>query len=112
MKQIGNMRSYSLDEITDELIGKEGTAERNKFDMEVEESVRAFQIGEAIRKARTEQKMTQAELGERAGVNCSQVSKMENGRNISFQMLGRIFKALGVKTASLDLGTCGKLALW
>lgn len=42
MKQIGDMKSYSLDEITDELIGKKGSTERNKFDMEVEESVRAY----------------------------------------------------------------------
>lgn len=42
MKQIGDIKSYSLDEITDELIGKKGTAERNRFDMEVEESVRAY----------------------------------------------------------------------
>lgn len=42
MKQIGDMKSYSLDEITDELIGKKGSTERNKFDMEVEESVWAY----------------------------------------------------------------------
>lgn len=42
MKQIGDIKSYSLDEITDELIGKKGTAERNKFDIEVEDSVRAY----------------------------------------------------------------------
>lgn len=42
MKQIEYMKSYSLDEITDELIGKKGSTERNKFDMEVEESVRAY----------------------------------------------------------------------
>lgn len=42
MKQIGDIKSYSLDEITDELIGKKGTAERDKFEMEVEESIRAF----------------------------------------------------------------------
>lgn len=42
MKQIGDLKSYSLDEITDELIGKKGTAESNKFDIEVEDSVRAY----------------------------------------------------------------------
>lgn len=42
MKQTGDIKSYSLEEITDELIGKKGSAERNKFDMEVKESVRAY----------------------------------------------------------------------
>lgn len=37
MKQIGNMKFYSLDEVTDEIIGEKGTVERNEFDNSVED---------------------------------------------------------------------------
>lgn len=36
MEQIGDMRLWSLDEIIDEEIGKEGTPEREAFDARVE----------------------------------------------------------------------------
>ncbi len=56
MKQVGNMKLYSLEEVTDEIIGKKGTSERDDFDCKVEEALYAYKIGEAIKKARLELK--------------------------------------------------------
>lgn len=112
MKQVGDMKLYSLDEVTDELIGKKGSTERAEFDNKVEEALHAYRIGEAIKKARIMQNLTQEELGERVGVQKSQISRIEKGYSISIPTMSRVFKALGIATATLDLGICGKVALW
>lgn len=112
MKQVGNMKLYSLEEVTDELIGQKGTQERDDFDCKVEEALHAYRIGEAIKNARLKQNLTQAELGERIGVQKAQISRMERGYSISIPTMSRVFKALGIATATLDLGIGGKVALW
>ena len=112
MKQIGNMKLYSLEEVTDELIGPKGSLEREKFDRQVEESLHTYRSGEAIKKERLRQNPTQDELGETIGVQKAQISRMERGYSISIPTMSRVFKALGINTATLDLGTCGKVALW
>ena len=102
------MKFYSLDEVTDEIIGKKGTAERNEFDNEVEEALHAYRIGEAIKKARIQHNLTQEELGEKIGVKRSQICKLENGRcSPTLSTMSRVFRALGITTATLDLGIGG-----
>jgi len=113
MKQVGNMKFYSLDEVTDEIIGKKGTAERDEFDNEVEEALHAYRVGEAIKKARIQHNLTQEELGEKIGVKRSQICKLENGRcSPTLSTISRVFRALGIASATLDLGIGGKVALW
>lgn len=112
MKQIGNMKLYSLEEVTDEMIGKKGTPVRDNFDRKVEVALHAYRIGEAIKNARLKQNLTQEELGERIGVQKAQISRMERGYSISIPTMSRVFKALGITTATLDLGVAGKVALW
>lgn len=112
MKQVGNMKLYSLEEVTDELIGKKGTPGREDFDRKVEDALHAYRIGEAIRAERLRQNLTQEELGERIGVQKAQISRMERGYSISIPTMSRVFKALGISTATLDLGIAGKVALW
>ena len=112
MEQIGNMKLYSLEEVKDDLLGKVGTPTRDEHERKVEESLYAYRIGEAIKKARMMQNLTQEELGERIGVQRAQISRIENGYSISIPTMSRIFKALGIASATLDLGTCGKVALW
>ena len=113
MKQIGNMKLYSLEEVTDELIGPKGSLEREKFDRQVEESLHTYRIGEAIKKERLRQNLTQDELGKRVGVQRSQICRLESGRtNITIPVMSRVFQALGIATATLDLGAAGKIALW
>lgn len=39
MKQVGNMKLYSLDEVKDKLIGKVGTPERDEYERKVTEAM-------------------------------------------------------------------------
>lgn len=112
MEQIGNMKLYSLEEVKDEVLGKIGTPVRDEHERRVEAALHAYRIGEAIKKARIEQNLTQEELGERIGVKRAQVSRLEKGYSISIPTMSRVFRALGVPTASIDLGKIGKVALW
>ncbi len=113
MEKLGNLEIYSFDEILDEHIGKIGTEKRDNFEKEVEESVHAYRLGEAIKRARKEQNLTQEQLGERIGVKKAQISRLERGHNITIPTMGRVFRALGIKTASVDFGgSIGKIALW
>lgn len=112
MEQIGNMKLYSFEEVKDELIGKVGTPERDEHERKVTEAVHAYHIGEAIKKARLLQNLTQEQLGERVGVKKAQISRLERGYSITIPTMSRVFKALGISTATLDLGIGGKVALW
>ena len=106
------MKLHSHDEMLDSVIGVKGTSGRDEFDSKLRAEIEAYQIGEAIKQTRRQQNLTQKELGERMGVQESQISKIESGKSITFSTIVRAFKALGVKSASLDLGTMGRVALW
>lgn len=112
MKKIGDMKLYTLDEAKDMLLGKVGTPERDEHERKVNEALYAYRIGEAIKKARLMQNLTQEELGERVGVQRAQISRIEKGYSISIPTMSRVFKALGIATATLDLGMAGKVTLW
>ena len=104
---------YSSEEVLDKHFGKVGTPHRDEFERSVASSVHAYKLGEAIKKARLEQNLTQEQLGERVGVQRAQISRLEKGYSISIPTISRVFQALGVTTATLDLGgTIGKIALW
>lgn len=107
------MKLTPLSEIVDEVWGKIGTPERDAMETQLKEEVHAYFVGEAIKKARQAQNMTQEELGEKIGVQRAQISKLEKGKSvITLPTMSRVFKALGINTATLDLGTFGKVALW
>ena len=79
----------------------------------MKEEIHAYFVGEAIRKARLQQKITQEQLGERIGVKRSQICKLESGKSsMTLSTMGRVFRALGFATATLDLGSGGKVNLW
>ena len=107
------MNLTTFDELKGELWGKRGTPEREEMERQLKEEVEACRLGEIIRKARTEQNLTQEELGERVGVQKSQISRLEKGKNpVTLRTLTRVFRALGVTTASIDLGALGNVQLW
>ena len=106
------MKTYTFDEVKDELIGKVGTSERDEHERKVAEAVNAFRLGEVVRERRLDQNLTQEELGKRMGVKKSQVSKLERGDDMSLRSMRRVFRALGVESATLDLGAAGKVTLW
>ena len=105
---MGNKSFYTEEEALDMAIGKRGTPEREKLENDFE----SFLIGEAIKQTRQKKQLTQKQLGELIGVKESQISKIESGKSITYSTIVKVFKALGARTASLDLGALGKVALW
>lgn len=88
------MKTYSLDEVQDELIGKVGTANRDKFEYELKMDL----IGKAIKQTRQERQMTQEELGKLIGVQKAQISRLEsNASNVTMDTLMKVFTALKAK---------------
>ena len=88
------MKKYTLEELTDKYIGKEGTKEREQFEFELKLDI----LGEMIKKARKEQHLTQEQLGELVGVQKAQISKIEtNAKDVRFSTIMRVFEALKAK---------------
>ena len=76
---------YTLEEIEDKYIGEKGTPKRDAY----EEELNSFLIG----------------------VQRAQISRIENGKNLTFSTIARVFKAMGI-SAKLEIGSMGKVALW
>ena len=88
------MKIYSLDEMIDKHVGKVGTPNREAFENEL----RIDLLGEAIKQARKERHLTQAELGQLVGVKKAQISKLENSlTDARFETIIKVFKALNAK---------------
>lgn len=110
---MARMNLTPVDYMKDELWGPIGTPERDAMESQLKEEINTYLVGEAIKNARLKQRITQEELGERIGVKRSQICKLESGKSsITISTMGRVFKALGIPTATLDLGVAGKVALW
>lgn len=110
---MAKMNFIPADKLVDDVWGKVGTPERDEMEARLKEEVQAYYVGEAIKNARLKQNLTQEELGERIGVKRSQICKLENGKcSITLSTMGKVFRALGIATATLDLGIGGKVALW
>ena len=110
---MAKMKFTPADEMKDELWGPIGTPERDAMEAQLKEDIQSYFVGEAIKKARLKQNLTQEELGERVGVKRSQICKLESGKSsITLSTMSKVFKALGIATATLDLGIGGQVALW
>lgn len=92
---MAQMKLYTHDEMLDRVVGKKGTPRRDAMEAELQ----SYLIGEAIRKSRKEKKLTQEQLGALMGVRRSQVSRIENGHNLTVGTIVRAFKAMGVPAA-------------
>lgn len=101
------MKLYTQEEMLDKVLGKKGEALRNKYEADMD----SYLMGEAIKKARQSKKLSQEQLGKLIGVTRSQVCRIENGHNLSFGTIARVFRAMGI-SASFDMGGYGKVALW
>ncbi len=88
------MKTYTLDQVQDELIGKIGTTERDLFEYELKMDL----VGKAIKQTRQERNLTQEELGKLIGVQKAQISRLENNAgNVTMDTLLRVFTALKAK---------------
>lgn len=88
------MKTLTLDEVQDTLIGKIGTPDRDRFEYELHKDL----IGQAIKQTRQERHLTQEELGKLIGVQKAQISRIENNAsNVTIDTLMRVFNALQAK---------------
>ena len=92
------IKIYTHDEMLDKVIGLKGTESRDEYDEEMED----FLIGLAIKRAREAKKLTQAQLGEKIGVQRARICSIEKGTNLRLSTLRKIFKALGLEV-DLDI---------
>jgi DNA-binding XRE family transcriptional regulator len=88
------LKTFTLEEITDKHIGQAGTPKREAFENEL----RLDLLGEAIKQARLDRKLTQEELGKLVGVQKAQISKLENSlTDVRVETILKVFKALNAK---------------
>jgi transcriptional regulator with XRE-family HTH domain len=72
--------------------------------------MQSFLVGEAIKRTRKSQNLTQEELAKKLGIQRAQVSKIENGNNLTISTISRVFSALGVNV-SLNVPGVGNISL-
>ena len=88
------LKQYSLDEVTDEIVGKVGTDEREQFEFELKLDL----LGDIVKQTRLERHLTQEQLGELIGVKKAQISKIENNiKDVRFSTIMKVFNALKAK---------------
>jgi DNA-binding XRE family transcriptional regulator len=93
MKQDNNLLT-SVDDIMDNRYGKVGTPEREQFRREAY----AYCMGQVIHDARKSEKITQAELASRTGIDKAYISKIEKGVvEPGIGTFYRIIDALGLR---------------
>jgi HTH-type transcriptional regulator / antitoxin HipB len=91
MAKTATIKSYSLAEMKDKYIGKVGTNDRDNYEYELRMDV----LGQMIKTARQERKLTQEQLGELVGVQKAQISKLESSANsATIDTILKVFKAL------------------
>lgn len=103
---MGTMKTYTQEEVEDKLIGKKGTPARDRYDSEID----MFLVGKALREARLSKRLTQEELGKLVGVQKAQISRIENGKNLTLSTIVKFLKALDLN-ANLDIASVGKISL-
>ena len=87
------LQLIAFNDMEDELFGTPGTPERTEY----EDRVTLELLPQSIREYRLRNHLTQDQLGERLGVQKSQISKLErNSSNVTLDTLRRVFKAMNV----------------
>jgi ribosome-binding protein aMBF1 (putative translation factor) len=81
--------------------GRIGTEKRTEFEIKA----KSFAIGEMIKEARREAKMTQEELAQKTGTRKSFISRIENGHSdIQLSTLYRLVEIGFGKSVTLSFG--------
>lgn len=93
---MGQMKLIDSSEFVDRVWGKVGTPERDAMEMQIKEERESYMMGESLKKARMSQNLTQEQLSRKAGVDRSQVSRLERGKSVTLSSIKRISQALGV----------------
>lgn len=88
------MKTYTIDQVQDKILGDVGTPERDRFEYELQMDL----IGKATKQTRIERQLTKEELGKLIGVQKAQISRIEsNASNVTVDTLMRVFAALKAK---------------
>jgi len=91
-KKLAELSTFN-DEL-DELYGKQGSQEREKFD----EEALAWFYGNMLRERRRELKLTQKQVAEKLGREQSYIARVENGKaDIQLSSFFRIAAILGIQ---------------
>ncbi len=93
---MGQMKLIDSSEFVDRVLGKVGTPERDAIERQIKEEKESYMMGESLKKARMSQNLTQEQLGKKAGVDRSQISRLERGKSATLSSIKRISQALGV----------------
>ena len=93
-KKSSKLKITTLEELTDNYIGKSGTPERENFEYELRLEI----IGDIVKNARKRRNLTQQELGDLIGVQKAQISKIENNtKSVRIDTFIRVLNALKAK---------------
>lgn len=88
------MIEKSHEELLDEVIGKKGTEERERFEDELRAEVLAYRIKEL----RKNKHLTHSQLADKLGMDKTHISKIESGKqNLTIQSINRILRALDAR---------------
>lgn len=88
------LKLKSIDDLTDEVVGKRDTPSRENFEYELRMDI----LGSMIREARKRKKLSQEQLGALVGVQKAHISKIENNtKNFRLVTILPILDALGIK---------------
>jgi len=83
-----------IDALMDEKFGQVGTPERSEF----RRKAYAYYVGQIIREARKNEKISQTELADRVGTNKSYISRIEHGLiDPTISTFYNIMNALGLR---------------
>ncbi len=100
------LRIYTFEEAKDLHLGKTGTPERDKFERDMEGFHKSFSVGQAIKQARISKNLTQKQMGALIGVKGPQISRIENGENMTVSTIYKIFSALEIPVTINVEGIC------
>ena len=88
------MKTYTFDEVKDQIIGVIGTPQRDEFEFELKFDL----LGNMVKSARKERNLTQNEFAESIGVKKIEISRIEkNASNVSIPTFLKVFKAIKAK---------------
>ena len=89
-----SLKSYSLDEVKNKLIGKKGSGKREQYERELSLDL----LGEMIKKVGQDRHLTQDQLGKLVGVQKSQISRLENNTtDVRLETVLKVFTAMKAK---------------
>jgi HTH-type transcriptional regulator / antitoxin HipB len=85
------MKTYTFDEVKDQIMGVIGTPRRDEFELEL----KFGSLGNMVKSARKEQNLSQKEFGESIGVQKLDISRIEkNAGNVNIPTFLKVFTAL------------------